>query len=227
MLVNESQKTEKEKISVDGKKRKSLFWLLLSLLIFFAIIFSFFWGLVRSGLVYMPWMTEIFYHQAEASYKVIPVVNNINILNNIVSKPDHWELILSENQLTKLLADYLADDWQVIISDNAFEFYGSLFSAVNNEEQQIYAKIIYSNNNLNLFINDIKLARFISDYLLNKYLLKNDDGTLEEESFFDEILLKDKQIVLIGYGNLLDIAIDKIDSDQIIQTVLNYFLEEK
>lgn len=224
MLVK-NKKEDKNSSNDEGKKKKSFIWLFVSLIIFAIIIFTFLWALVRSGLVYVPWMSDVFYEKAEATYEVEPSYGNINILNNVISKEDHWELSLSENQLTSFLFDYLGEDWQIIVGEESFELYGSLFSAVNKEEQMIYVKIIYDDGDLNLFINDIKLPRFLSDYLLKKYLLKED--VVEEDSFFDEILLKEKKIVVIGYGNLLDIAIDNIDYDQFMQAVINYFLEEK
>lgn len=224
MLVK-NNKEDNNSSNNEGEKKKSLVWLFVSLIIFAIIIFTFLWALVRSGLVYVPLMTDVFYEKAEATYEVEPSYGNANILNNIVPKEDHWELGLSENQLTSLLLDYLGEDWQIIVGENSFELYGSLFSAVNKEDQMVYIKTVYDDGDLNLFINDIKLPRFLSDYLLKKYLLKED--TVEEESFFDEILLEEKKIVVIGYGSIWDIAIDNIDYDQFMQTVINYFLEEK
>jgi hypothetical protein len=225
MLVKNNNGKDGDSSKEEGKKKRSLVWLFVSLIIFAIIIFMFLWAMVRSGLVYVPWMTDAFYEKAEASYEVEATLGTINILNNVIPKTDHWELSLSENQLSSLLVSYMGENWQIIVGEDYFELYGSLFSAVNKEDQMVYLKTIYDDGDLAVFVNNIKLPRFLSDYLVKKYFLKED--MVEEESFFDEILLEEKKIVVIGYGNIWDIAIDNIDYDQFIQTVINYFLEEK
>lgn len=226
MLVN--KKLTNKGAAPDEKQSRSKLWLLIVLAVFFVLIILPLWFLLKLGILYLPGLSNWIFEPAAFTYEVEPsLVTERTLMNNFTMDSEYWYISLNEGQSTYLLNEYLGEDWQIIVENNGFELYGPLMSAVNNPDQKSFVKILYTQEeegkSLDVYINDVYVPRFLSHYLLNKYLLK-EDGTAAP--YFENLRLEDKKVVVYGQLDTWQDVFNNIDYNVLMEQFINYFLAE-
>lgn len=177
------------------RARPSKLWLLLSLAIFAVIIFAVLYVLLRLRFIYLPGLSAQFGGSVAPTYQISEILSEpVDLTWQDWTTEDGFVILtLSEEKVTAFIRKYFDPKWQIIFNDHGFEFFGRLYTAVNNEDYWSEVKVIYEIDTIKINLNGFDVPESLNKFLLN-YIISSEGSADTSEKYFEKIDFMNKKV---------------------------------